>query len=236
MPGAVNTPPDNAALLQRLAAEYVLGTLRGPARRRMERWRATSPTLDGYCQFWEERLMPLLQDLKPERPPAHVWTGIEQRLGLAPRRPTRTPLRQFALAASVLLVLFLGALWLWRAYPPSRPTQAATISAPAGILWQVEFFARDGNPQQLQVRAGGIVRPPAGHDYELWALPANGKPVSLGVLPYRAQVAQRALTPVQQQAVLQAGKLAVSIEPPGGSPTGQPTGTVAFVVALRPVS
>jgi anti-sigma-K factor RskA len=65
--------------------------------------------------------------------------------------------------------------------------------------------------------------------YELWALPRDGKPpVSLGLLPRQGDIA-RQLNDTQSAALLAAGKLAVSIEPPGGSPTGAPTGPVVMV-------
>ena len=233
----MNTAPDNPLLLNRLAAEYVLGTLRGPARRRLERWRASSPLVDEQCRYWEQRLVPLLQRVRPVPPPPQVWQGIRQKLHLAAPAPRRRAPRTLALAASVVLVLGLAALLYWRTLPPGRAGEVATISAPSGaLLWQVEVYGRGGETASLSVRAAAQAARPAGHDYELWALPKSGAPVSLGLLPYQASTARRALTRTQQQALANSTQLAVSVEPPGGSPTGAPTGAVVFVVPLRVVS
>jgi anti-sigma-K factor RskA len=231
----MNAAPNDPILLERLAAEYVLGTLRGPARRRLERWRTQSALLDGYCRFWEERLMPLLQDLAPVAPPAHVWRGIEQRLRLRSAQPRAGWVRQLALAASVLLVIGLAALGLWRTLAPGRASEVATITSPQGLMWQIEIFGPGGAPERVSVRAGTSAHHPEGRDYELWALPKGGKPVSLGVLPDTEHSSHLKLTAQQQQALTASTQLAVSVEPPGGSPTGQPTGAVVFVAALRPV-
>jgi anti-sigma-K factor RskA len=229
----MNAAPDNPALIDRLAAEYVLGTLRGAARRRLERWRTSSGFVEQRCAFWEERLMPLLHDLRPLRPPAHVWRAIQARLELPTSAPHRALWRRFALAASVLVVTALAALLYWRTLAPGRAVELATISAPSGaLMWQVEVSARAGQ-HGLDVRSGAFATHPPGHDYELWALPASGQPVSLGLLPYHAAALHRALSRVQAQALAGSLKLAVSVEPPGGSPTGQPTGAVVFVVPLQ---
>lgn len=228
-------PPQNPQLLDRLAAEYVLGTLRGGARRRLERWRAASAQLEARCRFWEERLLPLLSGVRPRQPPAHVWRAIQQRLQLTtPRTSTWRPL---AMAASVLVVLALGAMWYWRTTTALHPADAATIAAPGGaVLWQVQVAARQGTLTQLTVQAGASAAPPAGHDYELWALPKGGKPVSLGVLPYGKALSEHGLSEAQRRALGAAAQLAVSVEPQGGSPTGQPTGAVVFVVPLQRLS
>jgi anti-sigma-K factor RskA len=229
----MNYAPDDPVLIDRLAAEYVLGTLRGPARRRFERWRATSTLVDEHCVSWEERLTPMLRRLTPVPPPAHVWPGIRRRLNLAV--PTgRSALRPLALAASVLLVLSLGVFWYWRTLGPGHVAQVATIAQSSGaLMWQVDVYGRTGEARRLSVRASGFAVRPTGHDYELWALPKGGAPVSLGVLPYAQASAQRALTSAQQQALGRAAQLAVSLEPVGGSPTGQPTGSIVFVVPLH---
>jgi anti-sigma-K factor RskA len=229
----MNTAPDNPELIDRLAAEYVLGTLRGAARRRFARWRATSTPVDQRCAFWEGRLIPLLRGVRPVQPPARVWRGVRARIALSSPTTRRSRVRNLALAASVLLVVVLAALWYRRELVPERATEVATITAPTGAIWQVEVFARAGEPPRLSVHAGAAAMRPAGHDYELWALPRGGKPVSLGLLPYQAGMLRRQLTTPEREALSHSTQLAVSLEPPGGSPTGQPTGAIVFIVPLQ---
>jgi anti-sigma-K factor RskA len=229
----MRTAPESRDLIDRLAAEYVLGTLTGAARRRFERWREASAAVDARCGYWEARLMPLLATVAPLAPSPLVWPRIQAQLAReAPARRHR-PVLGLALAASVLLVVLAGVFY-WRAQP--RPLEMANISTPAGtLLWQIEVSGRGGAAVTIGVRAGTLT-PPSGRDYELWALPKDGAPVSLGVLPYRGGSLQRALTAAQQQALAGARQLAVSLEPPGGSPTGQPTGAIVYVVELRTLS
>ena len=109
----------------------------------------------------------------------------------------------------------------------------ATITTPTGsLMWTIEVYGKRGAAADLSVRAG-VLAPPTGRDYELWALPQGGAPVSLGVLPYQERTLRRTLTAIQQRALAGAIQVAVSIEPPGGSPTGQPTGAVVFLAPLR---
>lgn len=229
----MNTAPNNPELIDRLAAEYVLGTLRGAARRRLERWRATAAPVDQRCAFWEGRLTPLLRGVGPVQPPARVWRDIRERIAPSSRTTRRSVVRNLALAASLLLAVVLAALWYRRELVPERATEVATITAPTGAIWQVEVFARAGEPPRLAVRAGARAARPAGHDYELWALPRGGKPVSLGLLPYAQGSLRRQLTAPEQEALSHSTQLAVSLEPPGGSPTGQPTGAIVFIVPLQ---
>ncbi len=222
--------PDNHEIIDRLASEYVLGTLRGPARRRFERWRASTPLVDQRCRFWEERLMRLAKGLTPVQPPAHVWPAIQRRLKLTVPRPLLRRMRSFALAASVVLVAGLAGLLYWRSLQTVRPTVVATISAKSGEhIWQLEVF---GNANRLVAHAAKLPARPAGSDYELWALPKGRAPVSLGVLPAEGATS-RTLTAIQKEALASSSQVAVSIEPRGGSPTGQPTGDIVFVAPLR---
>jgi anti-sigma-K factor RskA len=221
--------PDNPDLIDRLAAEYVLGTLRGPARRRFERWRANTLEVDQRCRYWEEHLMHVAKGLKPLQPPAYVWPAIRKRLNLPPHRSPRRWARSLALAASIVLVAGLAGLLYWRTLPAVRATAFATISAKSGEeMWQVKVF---GTTNRLVVQAAKLPARPAGHDYELWALPQGGNPVSLGVLP-AAGTSTRTLTAIQKAALVSSSQVAVSIEPAGGSPTGRP-GEVVFVAPLR---
>jgi len=222
--------PDNPEVIDRLASEYALGTLRGPARLRFERWRASTPYVDQRCRFWEEHLMRLAKGLTPVEPPAHVWAAIRRRLNLTTRQSALRRVRSFALAASVVLVAGLAALLYWRSVPAIRATAVATISAKSGEhLWELEVF---GTADRLVAHAAKLPPRAPGHDYELWALPKGAAPVSLGLLP-ASGASSRTLTSMQKQALALSSQVAVSIEPLGGSPTGQPTGAVLYVAPLR---
>jgi anti-sigma-K factor RskA len=223
----VRPEPRYRVLMDRLAAEFVLGTLRGRARRRFEHWRASSAMIEELCGAWEQRLTPLAERLRPVAPPPATLLRIQRRLGLSPP----TGLRWTAAAAVVALLVAMLAYWPATQAPP--PDRIALINAPSGQLqWRVEIYTHRA---RLVVHAPGLAAKPSDRDYELWALPAGGAaPVSLGIMPVRGDVAL-ALSDRQRQALAGAQKLAVSVEPPGGSPTGQPTGPVVFVVPLRAV-
>ncbi len=217
----------NRELVDRLAAEYVLGTLRGRARRRFERW-LVSPQVGEIVKAWEERLAGLEPRLDSVAPPTTVWRGIENRLELRSlgRRPA---MRWLAVAASLL---FFATIGFFAIRDPQLPaTQIASIQADAQtIYWRVELL---GDNQELAVHVHVTHELEAGKALELWVLPAQGNPVSLGLLPTTGDH-HRALTAEQRAALAGAKQLAVSLEPSGGSPTGLPTGPVLHVAALSP--
>src|SRR5690348_5500017 len=67
-------------LLDELAAQYAIGTLRGPARRRFERLCRSEPAAQNAVYRWEEKLVGLMAEVKPVQPPKAVWEKIQQRL------------------------------------------------------------------------------------------------------------------------------------------------------------
>jgi anti-sigma-K factor RskA len=225
----------NRALVDRLAAEYVLGTLRGGARRHFERW-LRSPQVRAMVHEWEDRLAGL--DPHPQRvaPPAAAWQGIERRLAL--RRISRAPtMRWMAIAASVLFLAIAG-VFVFRgsgmvAPPPALlATQTADIAgADQTIYWRVTLLGRN---EAFKVETLAVHALEAGQALELWALPEQGNPVSLGLLPASGS-RQATLTETQRAALAQARQIAVSLEPQGGSPTGLPTGPVLHVAVLETV-
>ena len=73
----------NPQLLERLAAEFALGTLRGRARQRFRRWIGEDAGIADTVQDWELRLAPLAAAVAPVQPPARVWRAIEERIGTA---------------------------------------------------------------------------------------------------------------------------------------------------------
>ena len=63
-----------------LAAEYVLGSLHGAARRRFEGLLAGEPRLRREVEYWQRRLTPLAETLQPIRPRRQVWKNIQNRI------------------------------------------------------------------------------------------------------------------------------------------------------------
>jgi anti-sigma-K factor RskA len=223
---------DDPKLIDALAAEFVLGTLGGRARRRFERWRSKEWHVERRVQAWEERLAGLALRLTPMRPSPHVWANIEKRIGATaapgtrptrhapPAQPRTSTWRPLAAAAAILVVLVGGffALNVMQGHKTQPVVQFAD--------WRVEL---DEDVRHLRLVALGGAAPQAGKSYELWALPdSGGAPVSLGLMPLSGQI-DRDLTEAQRLALRGASKMAVSLEPEGGSKTGLPTGPVLFV-------
>jgi anti-sigma-K factor RskA len=217
---------DDPQLIDALAAEYVLGTLRGRARARFERWRASSQPIDAAIRAWEERLVHMALATPAAQPPASVWVSIERRVRILEGRGQR-PSQWRALAAVVAFAVLAGlGFLLWRAERgPVLSTYATIAQASGAPLWRIEV-----SPDYEHLRAvslGSYARR-ADRSLELWALPEGKPPVSLGLLPAQGGV-ERTLSTAQQSALRLAAHVAVSLEPVGGSPTGAPTGPVLFV-------
>src|ERR1041384_7872213 len=105
---------DNPKMIDALAAEYVLGTLSGRARRRFDRWRSQEWHVERRVQAWEERLSGLALRLPPMRPSPEVWNQIEKRIAVSSasahaKAPpaSRRVVRWQAIAASIALLAVL---------------------------------------------------------------------------------------------------------------------------------
>jgi anti-sigma-K factor RskA len=170
-------------------------------------------------------------ELAPAAPQASVWQGLESRLDRETGgRAGAGVLQRFrwAIAAMIALVAVgLGWLLLTR---PGAPTAIAVL-APQGqpAIWNVETFPERG---RIRIVVAGAVPAQPGKSYELWALPEGQAPVSLGLMPSRDET--RRLGAAQLAALAASKQIAVSLEPPGGSPTGAPTGPVLYVGAIAP--
>lgn len=212
-------------LLEHLAAGYALGTLRGPARARFDRLCERSGTARAALIRWEDRFIPLLPVLTPAIPRRQVWEQISQRIqSQTPPLKRRTTPWRWALAGALALSLVVG-ISIRMLNPP---LQAVAVIGKdlARPLWKISRTAKFG---ALTIEALQEVRSNPQSAYELWALPGDGKPpVSLGLMPRSGRM-ERSLTAVQRAGLLRSNRVAVSLEPAGGSPTGQPTGPVLFI-------
>jgi len=216
----------------RLAAEYVLGTLRGAARRRFERLLAVHPSLRRAVVAWQERLAPMSDVVEPVVPPPHVWAAIERRLFGQPAAPGlwhRIGLWRLTTSLATAAVVVLAVL-VSRVPEPKAPLLVVlasqdVLTTPVKAAF-VASISGDGAVLVLEP----LERPElnAAQALELWAVPAKGVPRSLGL------VRAAGSTTVRRNALLDdTAALAVSLEPPRGSPTGQPTGPIVSVGKIR---
>ena len=211
-------------LPDRLAAEYVLGTLTGGARRRFDTLLPAHPMLRHAVAGWERRLLPLALKAEPVQPDARVWNAIEGKLGwaAAPARPAsslRLRFWQAFAAVATVAAVVLGTT------PRTVPTEAPMIvvlHATKGTETLVAGLSADR--KQLSIQPLQKVSLTSDQSLELWALKKDGPPASLGL------IAADKLTALSKKTLPKDTKgLAVSLEPLGGSPTGAPTGPVLFV-------
>ncbi|MBV8062600.1 MAG: hypothetical protein JOY51_03345, partial [Nevskia sp.] len=79
----------DAKLRRMLAAEYVLGTLHGAARRRYERLARSDAALRAEQHFWEARLGRLALQIQPVPPAPTVWISLQRRIHAGNTVPLR---------------------------------------------------------------------------------------------------------------------------------------------------
>jgi anti-sigma-K factor RskA len=76
---------DDPALRDKLASEYVLGTLHGRARKRFESLLRRDSALVESVRAWQRRLLPLAEALPALTPSIGALERIERQLGFARR-------------------------------------------------------------------------------------------------------------------------------------------------------
>jgi anti-sigma-K factor RskA len=241
-------------LLDRLAAAYALGTLRGGARRRFETLARERAPVRAAALVWQSRLVSVNELQAPAQPPAAVWTRIENLV-----RAEREQQAQVAARAAPLPAhrSWLRSLALWRGTTAAGAlatvlavvtavglredmgAQIVALQARLEAAPQIEYVAVlnddqasaamlvtfDPKSQRLTLQRVGGYQEAADKSLQLWALPPGAAPRSLGVLN-QDRLLQLA---ADQQAVGGVPALAISLEPLGGVPSERgPTGPVLF--------
>lgn len=240
----MNTPLDRHDELRH--AEYVLGVLDADARAAVEQEMRTDPQATRAVALWQRHLLPLAEDIASVEPPPYVWARIQSALGLQPAAPARPDARAgwweslrlwrwVGLGASLVAA---AAIVLLVTRPPSAPMAAsanymvASITQDNGVVgWTATMDLSHHRLLVVPATPAALAR---GRDAELWLIPPGGKPLSLGVIA-RGQPTSVDLQPALLKQLSERALLAVSVEPTGGSPTGQPTGPVVAKGAIRGV-
>jgi anti-sigma-K factor RskA len=209
-----------------IAAEYVLGVLGAEERREVERRLAHEPALASEVAFWEERLGVLADAVAPVAPPQHTWSQIEAAIA-SPQASQPASLwqnlafwRGFGIASATLAAASIAALVYIGLIPATRAPLMATLAGSSG---QPNVVAAVTGNDLLVVPAALLTNDPRA--VELWLILPNQRPHSLGLI-HPGQAMRLTIPPDLADRLTPDAALAISLEPPGGSPTGQPTGPV----------
>ncbi len=237
-----------------LAAEYVLGTLAGRARRRFEAWLRADAALRITVNEWETRLTPMAAAVKEVLPPQRVWERVSA--AIAPKAASTKASgaslwqnlafwRGFGLTAAgafAALVVFVGVRppeIVERVKIVEKVVERAIPVADGTAAHQPSYVAalKDGKGNtMLMIYAGRKAGEmwvkfmgdsmPADASMEIWGLDQGGTPKSLGLV--KASEGMLKLPDVADKSLNNYKMLAVSMEPMGGSKTGKPTGPVMY--------
>jgi anti-sigma-K factor RskA len=222
-------------LRDKLAAEYVLGTMSARARRRFEFHLRSNPQLRRAVSEWEARLCVLSDVLPAVEPPARVWQAIKARLQIGGSPAGFWDNLSFWRVSSFASGLLALALIVFVAVPkPETPVDAGRMVVVMNDLaTQRPAMTASWEPGQrggrtLRIRVIGHAEMAPNTAWELWMLPGGDQePVSLGLITtHETQVVK--IPEALAEKLDAAQGLAMSVELAGGSPTGLPSGPVLY--------
>lgn len=219
----------NPQLREKLASEYVIGTLRGRARARFQALMRYDPGLRQIVAEWETRLTPLAAAAGEIAPPARLWREVARRISGGATRGLAF-WRGLAVTSSAFVLILAAFIGL--APRPEPPMAMVAVmnddkGQPALVVsWPPMKATREYYVRVKVVQEHPVMAP--GTTWEMWMLPkGQGAPVSMGLITTDTDQTMK-LKPALAQRMQGAWGMAMSVEPAGGSPTGAPTGPVIF--------
>lgn len=224
-----------------LAAEYVLGVLPASERQDVARRIEADIMFARLVDEWEARLSPLGDFYAQVEAPASLKQALDRRIFAGDVAPAPRAgaswwnslgvWRGLAAASVVALALVIG----WNLQPPGEeePSQrfVASLENPETDVRYLALYD-EGHATISLTRLDGAAA--VGQDFELWVIEGDEAPASLGVLADADHLEVRPSDELRTKFAAGA-VLAVSLEPEGGSPTGQPTGAVVALGDLRSI-
>ncbi|CAN7603538.1 anti-sigma factor [Phenylobacterium sp. LjRoot225] len=228
--------------LEALAAEHALGLLTARERAEVEARAAREPAFAALIDAWRQRLAPMLDAVTPVAPDAAVWARVERALPVNDNGAVRRRLRFWrgatvgsaglAAASLAVAVMLANRPPVLLQAPPPAPILNASLMSQADSAQPMFVAAYDPARQALIVTS---LVPPGGdptHVHELWIIPADGKPHPIGMIEpgkSKAMPMPKDMVPM----FAPGSSIAVSVEPPGGSPTRTaPSGPIAAMGML----
>ena len=225
------------------AAEFALGTLEPSERATFAARRRREPELDAAIRAWEARLSPLAEATPPIVPPGDFLPAIEARIRAAAAPPASHGVAALQKRLSRWRAAAVGTTGIAAAlaigFIAREATRAVAPREFVAILQRSAdspAFVASINLDSRELTVRPLAAPPqAGKSYELWIIePKLGPPRSLGVID-AATVTRNPRLAAFDRAVVEDATYAVTVEPPGGSPDGKPSGPPVFVGKLIPV-
>ena len=260
-----------------LAAEYVLGTLDGDERTRVETMMNVDQDFKALVESWERRLGELHAMVAAVEPPEQVWGKIRSAVSAIqpsaamrlPQLSTPPPIVpvgpvQLITPASADVITLSSRARRWRGIAQAVTALAACLVALIGVqTWRpdmlpeamrpkaaavapsrplVAVLSRDGGPpafvmtvdvatRTFTVRRAGV-DPEGNKSYELWMVSDKfTQPRSLGIIG-KGDFTPKAQLASYDRDTVDNATYAITLEPQGGSPTGQPTSAPIFAGKL----
>ncbi|MEN8132962.1 MAG: anti-sigma factor [Pseudomonadota bacterium] len=224
-------------LYEVLASEYVLGTMNVRVRRRFKQLMQDRSYLQEAVEMWEQGLYPLTEHIQPIRPPRRVWKSIKREISQDLNLPvgkSTTRLwsnvllwRYLAVTAFVFCsILVVYELVIPRPESASMPPYVAVLESQDRTPMFVATARQRPSRLIVKMMDGSGFSPD--RDLELWCyMRGSSQPWSMGVLARNTET----VVPLNEkdwQMIGNAGVLAISAEPMGGSPTGKPSGPIMY--------
>jgi anti-sigma-K factor RskA len=222
--------PDDDFGADMRAAEYVLGTLTGAERAEFDRQLAGDADLQALVAAWSARLQPLSEQLAPIDPPTSLWPRIATAIDPASVVPLTSRRQRWIIAAGAIAASILLAIATTQFRGTPEPMGVAQL---ASTTQSAAAFTISLSEQGAQITTKPTsVTAITGKSFELWVVPTGKPPISLGVVD-ATQPTERPLNFGLRAALRNGVTMAVTLEPAGGSPTGQPTGAIVFAGTLK---
>lgn len=224
-----------------LVAEYVLGLLSSAEHERVGRLIEESQALRAERDFWVSRFAALNAEYEETPVPAHLYQAIEARAFGDLVRPKATGWwesllvwRGIAAGALAVSAVAIG----FNLMTPRFDADEMAVQLVAALQSQegsgVEFVAFYDTAQgQVRITSlSGAAVP--NKDFELWYINADQPAVSMGVIPVDARL-EIPLDAATKAAIGAGTVLAVTLEQPGGSPTGVAQGPIVALGKATPI-
>lgn len=226
------------------AAEYVVGVLPADERQVVSDRIEADRAFAGLVDWWEVQFAPLAAAYPEVAAPDGVKPAIDVRLfSAAPETAAAVEAedggfwsslalwRGIAFAALAALAFYIALPFLMPATVEPQGRLVASLAAEGSDVHYLVIYDPASGAVALSHVSGERAE---GRDFELWMIEGDDPPVSMGVIPVGAAT-HVVLPEAARERIASGDVLAVSLEPAGGSPTGQPTGPVVAAGDLKTI-